>query len=575
MSRKRQREKAPPKKDPENNGVVPVESKRQFSQWSKAVVVFLLLALFASLSTWEMLGDSATSDERVHLPAGYAYWIKREFRLNPEHPPLVKLLASAPLLAMNLRIPPTEPQSQEARTNESKAFNSYQETFGSEFLFTQDADRLLFWGRLPMVGLGLLLAFFVFWWSWKIHGDFRAGILSLFLTVLEPNILAHSHYVTTDVPVAGFSVMAMLFLWSFSQQGTVLHLFLASLGLGLALASKSSAIFLVPVFFFLLFFRWPAKGWVSLSFLKTPNSMGTRTLAAVFATFVILIVVQASYFFSPDLLLYFKGLQSVNANHIPDFKTYIHGNFFSGGVWWYPLYTWLLKTPLPTMISIILAGIFYLKTGKRTPKGLWFVLLPAAIYTLAVCAFADNLGVRYMIPTSVFLLVMAGGSLSIFTASQKTKTLGAILALWLVVSVLRVSPYYIAYFNELIGGPQNAPYYLDDSNIDWGQDLRRLMAYLEKHEIQQVNLLYWGPTPPTYYDSRYKVRSLPWTDDVGKNSVPPPGLYAISVNYLTGFKRAIYALEAGPPYMDWLARYTPTDRIGYSIYIYKFPQEPK
>ena len=180
-----------------------------------------------------------------------------------------------------------------------------------------------------------------------------------------------------------------------------------------------------------------------------------------------------------------------------------------------------------------------------------------------------------MIPASVFLLVMAGGSLSLLTSSKIAKTFGAVLALWLIISVLRVSPYYIAYFNELTDGPKNAPYYLSDSNVDWGQDLRRLMAYLEKHEIHQVNLLYWGPTPPNYYDDRYKVRSTPWPDDVGKDPVPPPGIYAISVNYLVGFKHAIYDLGAGPTYMDWLARYTPSDRIGYSIYIYKFPQEPK
>ena len=72
----------------------------------------LLLSLFTALTVWEMSGDSVTSDERIHLPVGYAYWTKREFRLNPEHPPLIKLLGAAPLLPLNLTMPPTEPQEE-------------------------------------------------------------------------------------------------------------------------------------------------------------------------------------------------------------------------------------------------------------------------------------------------------------------------------------------------------------------------------------------------------------------------------------------------------------------------------
>lgn len=576
MTRKQRKDKARVRQGPSNSALPRLAySHQKLPRWLGAASVLILLALFAGLSIWEMSGDSTTIDERIHIPAGYAYWKDREFRLNPEHPPLVKLLASAPLLAMNLRTPPTKPDSSDINQDEYKAFDTYQTAFGSEFLFTQDADRILFWGRLPMVVLGLLLAFLVFWWSWKLHGDYGAGLVSLLLIALEPTIVAHSHYVTTDVAVSSFSVMTMFFLWSFSRDGKVLYLFFASLGLGLALAAKFSAIFLLPVFFFLLPFQWPSQGLQGLSFLGDPHSFRTRILTAACAGLIALITVQASYLFSPDLSLYLKGLRSVNANHLPNFFAYVNGSFVAGGVWWYALYAFLLKTPLPTIIAMILAGVFILKTRRSMPQGLSFALLPALVYTLAVCFFADNLGVRYMIPVTAFLLVVAGGCRSILTGSRGAKLFGAALALWLMVSVLRVSPHYIAYFNELTGGPENARYYLGDSNVDWGQDLERLMAYLRKNKIEEAILSFWGPSPPQYYGERYGIRLIPWTPDMAARPEPLPGVYAISLHNLMALQLSIYGFGEGGANMDWLTRFKPSDRVGYSIYIYKFPQDSK
>jgi hypothetical protein len=520
-----------------------------------------LLGLFAGLSFWEMTGDTVTSDERIHLPAGYAYWKKREFRLNPEHPPLVKLLCSAPLLAMNLSMPPAEPEP-------GLNYNEYQQVFGSQFLFKQNADRIMFWGRLPALAMGLLLAFFIFLWSWRLHGHAGAGSVSLALVALEPTILAHSHYVTMDVPVACFSVMAMFFLWLFCRGGKTSHLVLASLGMAFALASKFSAIFLLPVFFLLLFVKFPPDDKDKSGRVSAVVPARTRLLVCAAVLAGISIVVQAFYFFSPDLLLYIKGVQQVNLNHVPNYLFYIHGKFFQGGVWWYPIYTLALKTAIPTIIVIAVALVSFLKSG-RNGGDFVFLLLPAGIFTLAVCAFADNLGVRYMIPVTVFLLVLAGRAFLSFSNSGKARLWGGVLALWLVVSVLHASPHYISYFNEFIGGPSNAPYYLDDSNVDWGQDLKRLVEYLRGNHVSEVILSIWGPAPPEYYGDPAGIHFKPWTQAMARSSDPPAGIYAISVNNLVGIKRLIFS--GADPNLDWLERFKPVERVGYSIYVYRFP----
>ncbi|MBI2822415.1 MAG: glycosyltransferase family 39 protein [Acidobacteria bacterium] len=538
-----------------------------------AAAVVALLALFSGLSLWEMAGDALTSDERIHLPVGYAYWKAREFRLNPEHPPLVKLLCSAPLLAMDLQMPSTTPSDSEMeyqanpnRNPQDDLYNAYQQLFGSKFLFTQDADQILFWGRLPALGLGLLLGWFVFRWAWQLNGHAGAGLLALFLLALEPTILAHSHYVTTDVALACFSVMAIYFLWRFSQESRIRHFWLASLGAGLALASKFSAVFLVPVFFLLLILAWPA-GRPAGAFPFRDRPWGARLFACIGAALVMALVVQACYLFSPDLTLYLKGIRSVNINHVEGYRVYIAGRFFGGGAWWYPLYAFLLKTPLPTLLALAVALGGCLRRKLLPGRSLLFVLLPAAVYVMAVCAYADNLGVRYMIPAASFLLVLAGTSYFTFVRSRKTRILGALLAMWLLLSVLRVSPHYIAYFNELIGGAENGPYYLDDSNIDWGQDLKRLAQYLHDNHVRQPILSFWGPAPPEYYGDRYGVEFKPWTRAMAESARPPAGVYAISVNNLVALRR-MTGLGSN---LDWLQRFEPTRRVGYSIYIYRFP----
>src|ERR1044071_969030 len=97
--------------------------------------LFCLQALFAipHLST--------TIDEPVHLSAGYSYWLTRDFRMNPEHPPLAKLIAAAPLLLIRPNL--------NTSSNAWRTASEYQ--FGTDFIYSNNADRLLFWSRLMMI----------------------------------------------------------------------------------------------------------------------------------------------------------------------------------------------------------------------------------------------------------------------------------------------------------------------------------------------------------------------------------------------------------------------------------------
>jgi len=96
--------------------------------------------------------NSCTWDEADHTYAGYMQWKQGDFGLNPEHPPLVKFLATLPLLKMNLKMPPLEDRPYRLQEVEG----------GRDFVFGNDADTILFRVRVAAMVLTLLLAVFVF-----------------------------------------------------------------------------------------------------------------------------------------------------------------------------------------------------------------------------------------------------------------------------------------------------------------------------------------------------------------------------------------------------------------------------
>ncbi len=269
----------------------------------ESAVVLVGCGLFAAMVIWCARNSAATSDEVAHLPAGYTYLRWHDYRLNPEHPPLIKKLAALPLLwraswpaevdlAGAAPIPQPVTNSAEAlRWSWDMGLDLVDEewTFGHYFLygirsdalpqvqkkdsgiqsllevpptvplarqdFYTDADELLFLGRMPILLLGVALAVLVFSWSRELFG-FAGGVLSLALFCFDPNFIAHSGLVTTDVGEALFMFGAIYYLWRTCRHWTVFNVTLFLLFFGLAFAAKFSAVLLVPMFWL------AATGWL-------------------------------------------------------------------------------------------------------------------------------------------------------------------------------------------------------------------------------------------------------------------------------------------------------------------------
>ena len=296
------------------------------------ILVLILLTVTFLLPFFSAQNFSAASDEITHLPSGYSYWKTGLIQLNPQHPPLVKLLAAFPLLFLDLKFDPQDPKLSGPLKDEWQ--------FGWNLLFANDADQLLFWGRLPMMLLSLLLGFYIFKWGKEMFGQ-RAGLLALFIYAFMPAIIANAQFVTTDLPVTAFSFVTLYYLWKFfvpmpevvpqpvehlSQKSK--HLIYSGLFLGLALGSKFSAILLYPIIVLLLVtYFWPREeSW------EEKTSQAVKWFAALFG--ISFAVVYLTYLLPLDFSFYLKGLKTVYADWGNNYKFYFNGSFSVSG-WWY------------------------------------------------------------------------------------------------------------------------------------------------------------------------------------------------------------------------------------------------
>ncbi len=591
--------------------------ERGFVWVSAALVAVFLLVAFSE----ERLKSPAL-DEPPHIAAGLSYFVTHEiFRANPQHPPLIKELSALSMMAAGIRWPHTKDADYLVNGDDPARVFGLDWQIGNDLIRSYGPDRILFWARLPMILVAALLAALLFLWGRQLLGSLAAAG-AVFVFVLDPTILAHSQLVTTDVGVACFSVLALFALWNYLRRPGWVRLLLCGLSLGAALAAKFSAVLLLPVYGLLLLaaIRWPLPGDAKDSAVersgekpaepqagrrkelcpcgsgkKYKNCHGRLKEASVKAgsgrkfavaagtlalmCLVAFVFVQATFFFPSDLTMYAKCARMVNADHDPGYLAYLAGELrphFTS----YFLAAYLLKEPLA---GIILAGIGLVALARRksVPSlGKLFILLPAAVFFGATTLMADDLGVRYIIPVLPFVFLLAGlGIATLLELAGRVRWApyaAAALCGWLVLAAVGVYPDHLSYFNEsaclltqpgrigLDGGSQCAIAWLDDSNVDWGQGLKQLSAWLDRNaRDRQVNMVIKTSFPPAFPPEAYgiKCRHLQADDLLHE---PEPGLYAISASLVA----------RAPAFSDasaWLQQVRPMAIVGHAFYVYNIP----
>lgn len=518
------------------------------------VLVSLLLSTFFIQATTSILKRSNTWDESGHLLAGYAYIKDRIDYLEPGHPVLGRVIPALPLLFFNLRFEPEKviPQGMP---------NSNFYLYSLKFLFENNVDgrRLLFFARLAMITLGVILGLHVFIWARMLYGN-KGGLLALFFYVLCPNILAHSGLVTTDFPLTVFFFLAIFYLYLLISKVTIGRTILAGVSLGLALATKYSALLLIIPY---------TVAFIYLHFKSSEKGRGFIAFAGVFI--IAYLTIWSIYGFDgirdlhllPESYIYglYRFLTKANVGH----SAFLMDEYSSQGWWYYFLVAFFIKTPIP-VLGLFLIALLLLQRYSDRGRVVVFLVLPIGLFFLASSLQHINVGLRYILPVYPFIYVFIGGIVNLLTNKRLARGILSFLLVWLIWGAINIHPYYLAYFNEFSGGPKNGYKYLVDSNLDWGQDLPGLKEYMERNGIEMVKLAYFGLSDPAYYGIRYEYLPsyiIP-EPDIKRHEVPLEGYFAISATMLQGVylpDRDMYKL---------FREIEPIDRIGYSIFIYKF-----
>ncbi|MFA5859368.1 MAG: glycosyltransferase family 39 protein [Elusimicrobiota bacterium] len=506
-----------------------------------------------------VIEESATYDETIHITAGYSYWHTGILRLNIyDHPPFGEMITTLPLKLITPQ--PGFPEDSYAW------INKMQYTVSDEFVYknTLPAENILFPTRMAVVGLSALLATILVLWSSQLYGTY-AGILAGTLYLFCPNMLTHGHLVTTDLPGTLFFVSTFYFLYLYYRRQTNISAGLTGIMAGLALASKFSNIIIFPALFILLLFFPPRSNAADVK----PKIFWHILLFTIFTG----LTISVCYGFT-QTQLYIDGLTRVFSDISSRGRSsFLAGQYSTAGWWYYFLLAFFWKTPIPVMILLIYR-IVTLFTQK--PRGIhyreeWLILIPLLLFTASALTQKLNIGIRHILPAYPLLYLWVSGILMHDNPrgdKPDTRHLLVILPLlaWMIFSTVNIRPYYITYFNELVGGPKNGYKYLVDSNLDWGQDLKRLSVYLKTQNVDDIYLSYFGTANPGYYGIKYVNTGFVSSLDRPHTSVNLPNgkkeLVAISATNL----QAVYF--ADKELYAWAKKIVPLTVVGNTIFVY-------
>jgi hypothetical protein len=561
-----------------------------------AIGVTLLLAVMATELALSVRQQSQTFDEGVHIFAGYRYWKNFDFGANPEHPPLVKLVAAIPLLRLPLRVP-FIPDAD---------FKMVEYKTGGEFLYGNDANILLWRTRMAAAVFTICLGLTVFLVANSMWGAGPA-FLALTLLVFEPNFLAHGALVTTDIGVTFGIFLGVGSFYFYLKKPSALRLAGAGVAAGLCLGAKHSGILLFPMLLFLALAELlPLRDPATRKFARDITKKAVRQAVSLAAIVAISLAVLWSFYgfryaarpgglsVNPPLPEFAKYmghnssaivLQIARWHLLPEsylygvvvlsspgtIPTLIFGKYYPAAQWFYFPSIFIVKSTLAFLVFCCLAPLGAGLRGRQFRREFLFLVIPPAIYLAVAMSSGINYGVRHLLPIYPFLIILV--SLAAWNLGERHRAFAALVAVLVVchaASSVRAFPNYIPYANELWGGPAKTHEILADSNVDWGQALTAMKKYIDQRHIQNCWFAYFASliVDVSYYGIPCKVLPTAFADllQLPMPIVPPQvdGPVFISA---TEVSRTFWRADWVNPYLPF-QRMPPSALIADSILVY-------
>jgi tetratricopeptide (TPR) repeat protein len=556
-----------------------------------ALAVLLIIAGFFR-SAWATRRDGFTIDEPWHVTAGIAYLRTGEHYLNPEHPPLVKIVAASPLTRSSFHWTAPGPLHDKKEERD----------FVEAVMYTHnDADSIHSRVRWSMYLFnGLLLLFFALS-AFRVFGGIVASGALAFLW-MDPTVAAHWPVVMTDLPVALLSATSVLLLIAALRQWTVLNLSLLAVTLGLTLSVKHSGII---SFGFIAAVGLTASLWQ----IRRHRSAALRKCAVFVLVLAASVMILWStygfhYYESQPLDKFNRPLaQKIADVHSPVWRTglaaasqwrllprsYVWGladivrvgmegraystyafgrlTFMQWRPFIFPGYI-LARLPIPLLLLSFFGAVVAF-TGNTSPsdKAALTVLVLLSVLLLLILAnsAADYAGVRHALTVYVVLALLAGIAVRRLLASrQKILGLGALAATVVACFPALAAERPWEYHNFIGGGTRNAYRYFRNDGVDLGQRDREIAEYCHR-KLEPL-----GDVPYVlYYQSliqhdlvAYRHLHIKVLDDPSGDDFPPVTVSGTLLILATAVSPAIWS--------DYktLRDAQPTDRIG-NVLVYR------
>jgi hypothetical protein len=547
------------------------------------IVILLQLVLVAR-------DNSSTFDEPFHIYAGYLQWKHGYVLLNP---PLIPYLVTLPVLAMNLKEPPIKGGS----------YDSIEFVGGQALVFQNNANAIIFRVRMAALAFTLVLAWLVFAAARDMFG-IGAGLIALGLISFDPTLLAHSALGTLDAGNAFFMFWAIYAFYRYVKSPTVWRLVATSLIVGLALASKHSAILLFPIMGLLAIIEVVWRGKLEPDAPAVPAGKHALRLALALAVIgaISITILWAAYGFryAPGDAVPFNPPMSAHLNQVPvafegkllgyidrlhllpapytyafahilyqakSYTSYLLGVAYPHAVWFYFPISLLIKSSLTFLILLAIGAGAVVMGAVRLSRGMLYTAIPAAVFMAFAVTGGMNIGIRHILPVYVFLSVaIAGAAWVLIQRNRRWLYAVVVLLLFQAVSVLHAFPAYISYTNELFGGPENSYKYVSDSSSEWGQQLNAVKHYLDARGIRNCWFAYFNQAMMDFRSYGIPCRPL-LTAEYESADTPPAvdGPVLISATVLSGFETGTGPLN---PYGKF-QNVKPAAIIDYGVFVYE------
>ena len=562
-----------------------------------AALLLIVIAVARVASTYREFNQIA--DEPSNLACGMQLLQDRLYSLDGKHPPLARLAIAIPLYCAGYRL--------------AGPFRDAGTEPGNQVLYADNRyERNLTLARIGILPFFILACLAVWCWSRHIWGE-RAALFSLLVFTLLPTVLGHAGVATNDVAAAGSVALALYCLTLWLENPTWQATIQLGLGVGVAVASKFSALLFLPAC---------AAAIVALRAILGHGMPGRQPFLklagkAAVSLMIVYSVLWAAYLFtvaplqSPphadvDRLLaghpvvrhavsvileapYPAGKAAGGITALAGHNRAGQGAFFFGewrrhGWWYFFPVMFVFKTPLPFLLLSCIATVFIGCLFRHTLD--WRIAAPlvfVAVLFLASMSSGINVGSRHVLAVYPLLAIAAGGVMAQLWEMARWRTLFRLIVagacVWLMAVSALAHPDYIAYFNLFAS---DRPDRIEvDSDLDWGQDLWRLSKWLRERGVTDVAISYFGTADltrsglPAFHELQPYQEASGWVAISARNRVIPSPFLADSklpgAATFYSIPGDVTSIRPGNGPFAWLMAYKPVATIGKSIFVYDIP----